>query len=418
MSLVRQLSLEPEVPITFEVQRRSFGQLSESERALVQNARFENRAPIEAWTAMGSNKKLQYATHGVFRYFGKFPPPIATHLITNYSNQGDLVLDPMCGSGTSGVECLLHNRKAILCDVNPLSVLLSKVKTTALNSEELQYNLTRILNSYKKNNGSSYSHYPIGLRNADHWFLPETIQSLRRLCSAIDLVKDDSNRNFFHIVLASIVRKVSRATTQQGRLFLDVATAEKDALPAFIAKANSSINAVSGLPLRTRESIQILATDARNLKSDDINQPISLTILHPPYFNSYRYSTINSLELAWLGKSLKEFRPEEIREYFKVGKPENVDAYLEDMRSCLNSITSHMKPGSTLALMIGDTVIRGNYIDVTSRLLDSMPDLTRHLQLIALRVPRHTEATWVASQRRNTTKLGITLCDFILVFTL
>jgi site-specific DNA-methyltransferase (adenine-specific) len=37
-------------------------------------------------------------------------------LITMTTKEGDLVLDPMCGSGTTGVVCRKLNRRAILCD--------------------------------------------------------------------------------------------------------------------------------------------------------------------------------------------------------------------------------------------------------------------------------------------------------------
>ena len=33
------------------------------------------------WNIKGSSKKLGYLTHNYFRFFGKFPPPIATFLI-------------------------------------------------------------------------------------------------------------------------------------------------------------------------------------------------------------------------------------------------------------------------------------------------------------------------------------------------
>ena len=52
-------------------------------------------------------------------------------------------------------------------------------------------------------------------------------------------------------------------------------------------------------------------------------------ILHPPYFNSYKYSSVNSLEMGWLGFDRLEYNKKEIREFFKVGKPENVDKYVD-----------------------------------------------------------------------------------------
>lgn len=106
------------------------------------------KKPIEIWTAIGTNKQLSYCTHGLFRYFGKFPAPIATKLIEDYTQSNDVVYDLMCGSGTTGVEALLNGRNAVLNDVNPLSVLLSKVKTTKLRSRDIQRYLTDFSNKY------------------------------------------------------------------------------------------------------------------------------------------------------------------------------------------------------------------------------------------------------------------------------
>lgn len=416
MGLEQPILIDVEESISFEMNRRDFAQLSAPEKTLVDMAGFIDLAPIEAWTATGTNRSLQYATHGMFRYFGKFPPPVATHLINHYSSPGGLVLDPMCGSGTTGVECLLHDRQGVLCDISPLSLLLSRVKTTYLPTSKLTQQYHSILAAYPKVDASAYADYPVGLRNADHWFLPETAASLRRIRAAIDSVTEGPIRDFFLVVFSSVVRKVSRATTQQGRLFLDAVTAEEDALPAFKKRAESAISSVAKLPQNPEHTIRILEKDARLLTRKDLPRPANLVILHPPYFNGYRYSTINSLELAWLGCPLNDVRPAEIREFFKVGKSENVDAYVADMSASLRAAFDCLCPGGTLALMIGDTMIHGEYINVVTRLLNSLPDIKSRLNLIALRVPKHTEATWVASQRRQSGKLGINLCDYILIF--
>lgn len=47
------------------------------------------------------------------------PKWLARDLILSWSNAGDLVCDPMAGSGTVGVEAIQTGRRAILCDRNP-----------------------------------------------------------------------------------------------------------------------------------------------------------------------------------------------------------------------------------------------------------------------------------------------------------
>lgn len=47
------------------------------------------------------------------------PRWLARDLILSFSNPGDLVVDPMAGSGTTGEEALKCGRKTILIDANP-----------------------------------------------------------------------------------------------------------------------------------------------------------------------------------------------------------------------------------------------------------------------------------------------------------
>lgn len=58
-----------------------------------------------------------WATHKP-DYRGNFAPQIPRNVILNYTNEGDFVLDPMIGSGTTLIEARLLNRNAIGYDVN------------------------------------------------------------------------------------------------------------------------------------------------------------------------------------------------------------------------------------------------------------------------------------------------------------
>lgn len=62
-----------------------------------------------------------WATHKP-DYRGNFAPQIPRNVILNYSNEGDWVLDPMIGSGTTLIESRLLNRNAIGFDINQNAV--------------------------------------------------------------------------------------------------------------------------------------------------------------------------------------------------------------------------------------------------------------------------------------------------------
>jgi DNA methylase len=391
---------------------RQEDELAAAEWAVLKRASLADLAPVEAWSVRGSNQKLAYATHGAFRFFGKFPPPIATHLIEEHSEPGETVVDPMCGSGTTGVEALLAGRAAVLGDVSPLSLLLARVKTRPLSTAALDAALERIHGDYRPLTVERYPFLPVGLRNPQHWFLSETADSLRGLRALIEAEPEGLVREALWVAFAGTVRRVSRATTQQGRLFLDVETALPEALPTFEARAERLRDALETLAGAEGGPVEVEEMDMREPQRP---YETPLAILHPPYFNAYRYSSVNSLELAWLGVSHADVRRGEVREFFKVGKGENLLRYVADMRAVLANAAGLTAAGGVVALMIGDTALRGEYVPVVRTLLDQLPE-TLALDSIAVRVPRFTEATWVASQRRKGGDVGIKLMDYVLTF--
>jgi len=66
----------------------------------------------------------RWATHkGNFR--GNWPPQIARNIILRYSRPGEWVLDQMCGSGTTLIECKLLGRNGVGVDINPDCIMLT-----------------------------------------------------------------------------------------------------------------------------------------------------------------------------------------------------------------------------------------------------------------------------------------------------
>jgi len=394
---------------------RSDGLLRLEEREMLARAQLADLAPCEAWTSQGTNRQIAYSTHGIYRYFGKFPPPLAAHLISRFTEESEWILDPMVGSGTTAVEALLANRHVVARDVSPLSILLTCVKTRALFAPDVLASFERVRSSFDKGPRETLPR-PVGLRNPEHWFLPSTIGSLGRIRAAIDQETEGDCKNLLLAAFAATVRRVSRATTQQGRLFLDAATALPNAWPTFSERFASSLEAVRALPVNKKTHVLVQMHNALEFPPPDSPALPKLIIAHPPYFNNYKYSSINSLELAWMGFDHKHVRKQEIRESFKIGKPEHVEQYVHDMTVTLENLTSELANEGILSLMIGDTVLRGHYVPTINMILGNISHLPLRLELVALRVPRYTEASWVASQRRKGDTVGISLNDFVLVF--
>src|SRR5215471_13641600 len=79
-----------------------------------------------------------YASHHLHAFAARFPPQLPRAFIRGLTNQGDVVLDPMMGSGTTVVEAWLEERRGVGLDIDPLALRLCRVKTTPLRIEHLQ----------------------------------------------------------------------------------------------------------------------------------------------------------------------------------------------------------------------------------------------------------------------------------------
>jgi hypothetical protein len=143
----------------------------------------------------------------------------------------------------------------------------------------------------------------------------------------------------------------------------------------------------------------------------------NLVICHPPYFNVYRYSSIYKFEMLWLGFDYPQTRRGEVRDGFKIGRKELLQAYLNDMLEVFGNINRVLVSGGWCVLMIGDTFLRGERINTTSHLLNrlAVEEPVFQLDKIIVRHPKHTEASYAAAQRRRTENIGVKLPDHVIV---
>lgn len=125
----------------------------------------------------------QYSTHAIHTYVAAMVPPLAEALVTLYVPRDEVVLDPFCGGGAVLVECSRHHRKAFGSDINPLAVLISKVKSTYIDVDEL-LEATRFVTATSIRNLNGSISFPEEY-NMEYWFLPETIAELSSIIRVI-----------------------------------------------------------------------------------------------------------------------------------------------------------------------------------------------------------------------------------------
>jgi DNA modification methylase/DNA-directed RNA polymerase subunit RPC12/RpoP len=98
------------------------GYVTPSKNLPVTNGSFPVGRPIGPLRVVGGRDSTYYVAHS---YHTKVPPEAIRPFIEHYTSQGDVVLDPFCGSGMTGVAAALAGRRSILNDLSPAAVHLA-----------------------------------------------------------------------------------------------------------------------------------------------------------------------------------------------------------------------------------------------------------------------------------------------------
>lgn len=82
--------------------------------------------------------------HSLCSYHGKLKPAIAHFLISEFTNAGDVVLDPLCGVGTIPFEACQQGRIGIGNDLSRLAYVVTKAKIEPHSENELDEEMARL----------------------------------------------------------------------------------------------------------------------------------------------------------------------------------------------------------------------------------------------------------------------------------
>ena len=83
------------------------------------------------WAELG--QRWGHPWHAMSSYLGAFPAALARSMIVMLSDEGDTVLDPFSGRGTTLLEGRLTGRLPLASDLNPIARALTGAKNTSVN---------------------------------------------------------------------------------------------------------------------------------------------------------------------------------------------------------------------------------------------------------------------------------------------
>ena len=155
-----------------------------------------------------------YGSHAWHPFPAKFPPQLPEFIIRRLSDPGDTVLDPMLGSGTTLIEALRLGRRAIGCDIDPLSRMVATAKLTTIDPGAVRIEGNEVITGAR----DDYEQLRPKLRRdlkdrfdegthkfIQYWFLPQQQLELLALMQRIEALPEGGTRDFLQVVFSSTI---------------------------------------------------------------------------------------------------------------------------------------------------------------------------------------------------------------------
>lgn len=308
-----------------------------------------------------------------------------------------VVLDPMCGSGTTlrtAIECGIE---AIGSDLDPMAVLIASVNTTPLDAEDAISAALRVVEDARKLSAQDIYLPWIDddqetQKFIEFWFAQQQIDDLRKLMMIISCDYGGPMQAFLKVAVSRlIITKEKGASlardTSHSRPHRVALTNDYEIFPNFIRSAK--IVALR-LPNSGAAPATVSKQDARLLKVKDAE--VDMVITSPPYLNAIDYMRGHKLALVWLGHSLASLRTirstsigaerrpdvdvdaevmrsmtQRMEFYEQLGPKEKgmFDRYLLDMVALMREISRVLKPQGRALLVVGNSCLKGTFIKNT-----------------------------------------------------
>lgn len=189
------------------------------------------------WDYRGTNNSERDYVHGFCTYPAMMVPKMQREMLgvclENLQGSAPCLLDPFAGSGTILVEGMLRGLDIVGIDINPLAILLCKVKTTILDPAILSEKSSQLVDRITVLDKVQLHQF----NGINKWFTTQAIADLSRIRSAIIGEKEMDYRRFFWAAFCEIVRIVSNSRDCTYKLHIkeknEIDSYDKDAIDLF-----------------------------------------------------------------------------------------------------------------------------------------------------------------------------------------
>jgi hypothetical protein len=308
----------------------------------------------EFWTAQ---QRQAHKLHEI-SYRACFKPQLPRFFIQRLTNPGDIVYDPFMGRGTTLLEAALLDRIPWGCDINPLSVWLTRPRLRPPTLQQVVDRLDKIAFDV-------YDEYPEELLVFYH---PDTLREIcalkkylvdRRAQSTLDPVDEwiwmiSLNRltghspGFFSVYTlppnqAVSVQSQRKINTDRHQI------PPRRIVPQLIARKTRIL--LSDTNPATRQNLERLADQSHLLTRDSRQTPelpdhsVALVVTSPPFLNIVDYATDNWLRCWFIGIEAKSVR---------LTVPRKVDDWQQAMTAVFHDLNRLLRPGGHVTFEVGE----------------------------------------------------------------
>lgn len=271
---------------------------------------------ISSETLNGENYSRNDFARSILNYPAMMVPSVQEPIIAKLSesfNKNVSLLDPFMGASNTLVTGMKYGMNVFGQDINPLSILLSQVKTSFYASEELidaEERLISIINSDKSDI------VEIIFSNIDKWFTKNIQVELSKISRAIKNEPVLRIRKFFWVALAETIRLTSNDRTSTFKMHMrpieEINSRQVSALKTFVSVSKKNIKNIG-------DYISVLVQNGhikngKYVKNVDVvwgdtnaeirtDKMFNLLVTSPPYGDNQTtvtYGQFSYLPLQWI----------------------------------------------------------------------------------------------------------------------
>jgi DNA modification methylase len=351
-------------------------------------------------------------SHDFHSFPAKFPPQLPRAFIRDLTNIGDTVLDPMMGSGTCVLEACAADRVGIGVDLDPLAILLTKVKVSPLDPAQMAQIGLDIADQAERNLHQSEKTIEADLESCfdnktaefvKYWFSRETQLELTALIREIDQVSDSAAKSFLQLAFSAIIITKSGGVslawdlghTRPHKYIKGKGKSYRSAFSEFKRRVMKNAGGLSHLAVMPgRASIQF--GNAEDLHLND--NSVDLLFTSPPYpSNAIDYMRAHKFSLVWFGYRIDDLS--ELRSQYIGGEKTSGYAFLDlpiatsqiinrvaeadakkglalrryysEMRRVLSEAFRVLRPNCAAVFVVGSSIMRG----IDTRVQDCLSEI-------------------------------------------